>query len=156
MALEDGVLVRGSMDLVERHRSRGVLRITDHKTGKPPDRLPASIGGGSALQPVLYGLAAEQLWNTRAESGRLFFCTQRGAFTEVEIALSEGTRDRFRRALAVIDWSIETGFLPAAPQTDACDHCDYRPVCGPYELQRVQKFKSQDELEPLLDIRRMP
>ena len=31
---ECGVRLRGSIDLVERHITRGVLRVTDHKTGK--------------------------------------------------------------------------------------------------------------------------
>jgi hypothetical protein len=32
----------------------GVLRITDHKTGKPPESIPAYVGGGRFLQPLLY------------------------------------------------------------------------------------------------------
>src|SRR5207244_2451431 len=62
-----GARVRGSIDLVEQHRTRGVLRITDHKTGKAPADMPALIGGGALLQPVLYGLAVEQLLGKPAE-----------------------------------------------------------------------------------------
>ncbi|MGH9558242.1 MAG: PD-(D/E)XK nuclease family protein, partial [Bryobacteraceae bacterium] len=50
---EYGVRLRGSIDLIERHASRGVLRVTDHKTGKPPDMVPACVGGGKFLQPLL-------------------------------------------------------------------------------------------------------
>ena len=46
------------------------------------------------------------------------------------------------------------GLLPAAPRADACKHCDYQPVCGPYEEERVER-KSQTELRPLKDLRRM-
>lgn len=154
--LPDGTLVRGSIDLVERHRTRGVLRVTDHKTGKPPAQQPASIGGGAVMQPVLYGLTVESLLGTDAEEGRLFFCTQRGSFTPVPVPLTAPTRDRFHRALEIIDDAIEAGFLPAAPQKDACKMCDYTAICGPYEEQRVRAFKPKDDLEPLLDIRRMP
>ncbi len=153
--LDGGVKVRGSIDLVERHRTRNVLRVTDHKTGKPPEQHPASIGGGATLQPALYGLAVENLLGQPAELGQLFFCTQKGGFTPIEIPLTQGTRDRFKRTLDIINTAIETGFLPAAPQKEACDFCDYRPVCGPYEQQRL-RHKDKDELEPLLDIRRMP
>ena len=59
--LEEGVRLRGSIDLVERHATRGVLRVTDHKTGKPPENPPAYVGGGLFLQPLLYGLAARKL-----------------------------------------------------------------------------------------------
>ena len=38
---ECGVRLRGSIDLVERHITRGVLRVTDHKTGKLPETIPA-------------------------------------------------------------------------------------------------------------------
>src|SRR5262249_2852331 len=52
----DGVRLRGSIDLVERDPARGLLRVTDHKTGKAPERLPRWIGGGELLQPLLYAL----------------------------------------------------------------------------------------------------
>jgi len=38
--LPGGFRLRGSIDLVERHTVRGVLRVTDHKTGKPPAAIP--------------------------------------------------------------------------------------------------------------------
>ena len=66
--LTGGAQVRGSIDLVERHRLRGVLRVTDHKTGKPPDPQPVCIRGGTTLQPALYGLAAEALLGQTAEA----------------------------------------------------------------------------------------
>ena len=64
--LDEGVRLRGSIDLVERHATRGVLRVTDHKTGKPPEKTPAYVGGGLFLQPLLYGLAARQLLGRRS------------------------------------------------------------------------------------------
>ena len=153
--LPGGTQVRGSIDLVERHRTRGVLRVTDHKTGKAPDPPPACMGGGSVLQPVLYGVAVESLLGQTAEVGRLFFCTQRGGFTEVDIALTPPTRKRFEMALAIVDDFIEAGFLPAAPQKDACEFCDYRSVCGPYEETRALR-KDSDSLDAVVQIRNMP
>ena len=42
------------------------------------------MAGGTSLQPVLYALAAEKLFGATAkvESGRLYFCTSAGGFTE--------------------------------------------------------------------------
>jgi len=57
----NGVRLRGSIDLVERHATRNALRVTDHKTGKAPQNRPQYVGGGAILQPLLYALAAEQL-----------------------------------------------------------------------------------------------
>jgi CRISPR/Cas system-associated exonuclease Cas4 (RecB family) len=154
--LTEGVRLRGSIDLVERHASRGVLRVTDHKTGKPPEKTPAYVGGGRFLQPLLYGLAARQLLGVEVESGRLLYATQRGEYKFAEIPITDRSRAFLAKLLANIDSSIEQGFLPPAPQKDACGHCDYRPVCGPYEDVRFARKNRQDErLVPLIEIRGM-
>src|ERR1700733_13925215 len=154
--LDEGVRLRGSIDLVERNVTRGVLRVTDHKTGKPPENPPAYVGGGLFLQPLLYGLAARQLLHAEVESGRLLYATQRGEYKHAEIALPDRSRAFLAKLLQNIDGSIAQGFLPPAPQKEACGHCDYRPVCGPYEEFRSTKKNRQDErLEPLIEIRGM-
>ena len=58
VTLDGRFILRGSMDLVERHPA-GALRVTDHKTGRArwPERM--IVAGGEALQPLLYGLALE-------------------------------------------------------------------------------------------------
>ena len=150
-----GIRLRGSIDLVERHATRKVLRVTDHKTGKAPASRPQYVGGGAILQPLLYALAAEQLLQQPVESGGLFYCTQRGDFSQVTIPLDNQSRDRLERVLAIIGQAIEEGFLPAAPQRGACSLCDYRPVCGPYEEQRAKR-KLPDRLDALVQLRNLP
>jgi ATP-dependent helicase/DNAse subunit B len=151
----NGVRLRGSIDLVERHATRNILRVTDHKTGKAPANRPQYVGGGTILQPLLYALAAEQLLGQPVESGGLFFCTQRGEFSHVTIPLDHQSRDRLSRVLDTISAAIGEGFLPAAPQRGACALCDYRPVCGPYEEQRAKR-KPQDRLDALIQLRNSP
>jgi len=151
----DGVRVRGSIDLVERHMERDALRITDHKTGKRPERQPTFVGGGAVLQPVLYALAAEQLLNATVESSRLSYCTQRGDYSEYHVAINEQARLRIGQVVATIDEAVESGFLPAAPAKGACALCDYVAVCGPYEEQRVGR-KPKDRLEALTTLRGLP
>jgi ATP-dependent helicase/nuclease subunit B len=153
--LGDHVRLRGSIDLIERHATRNTLRITDHKTGKAPQNRPQYVGGGAMLQPLLYALAAETLLGESVESGRLFYCTQRGDFSAIDISLNDEGRGRLRRILQTIDRSIAEGFLPAAPQTGACALCDYTSVCGPYEETRVKR-KQSDRLDPLIEIRHSP
>jgi len=154
VTLLDGALrLCGSIDVVE---SDGLkLRVVDYKTGKPPDAAPAGIGGGQVLQPALYALAAEQLLKLPAESGLLYFCTQRGEYRRVEILLTDQVRANVRRAVEVIGQAIGEGFLPAAPRKGACGRCDYRPVCGPYEEIRVRR-KRRDRLAALDSLRNMP
>jgi len=150
-----GVRVRGSIDLVERNRRNGLLRITDHKTGKAPEREPTYISGGAVLQPVLYALAAERMLSARATSGRLFYCTQRGNYTEYPIAIDDAGRRYFARGMALIDDAIAQGFLPAAPAKDACALCEFAVICGPHEEGRV-RLKDGEALEPLNQLRSMP
>jgi ATP-dependent helicase/nuclease subunit B len=151
----DGFRLRGSIDLIEQQAGTGKLRITDHKTGKPPEQYPVSIGGGAALQPVLYSLAVEQLLSAHVEAGRLYYATRRGNFLAIELPLDTNARERARLALHTIDKAIEDGFLPAAPHQGACDYCDYRPVCGPHEELRT-KSKPKRRLEALYELRAQP
>ena len=151
----DGIRLRGSIDLIERHSKSGALRVTDHKTGKTPKDRPQYVGRAAILQPLLYAQAAETLLGESVESGRLFYCTQRGDFSAVDIPLQDESRARLRRVLETIDRSVENGFLPAAPQAGACGLCDYSAVCGPYEEIRV-KGKQRDRLDPLIEIRALP
>ena len=154
--LDEGVNLRGSIDLVERNAS-GKLRVTDHKTGKRPDTIPLYVGGGKLLQPLLYGLAAQQLLGQDVTQGRLFYATQRGAYDVVDIQIHEKSRLILARLLANIDASIANGFLPPAPQKDTCERCDYRVVCGPYEEQRYEEHKNRrdERLDTLIEIRGM-
>jgi ATP-dependent helicase/nuclease subunit B len=149
--LEEGFLVKGAIDLVERHTS-GTLRVVDHKTGRIPAPKPEMVGGGEALQPALYGLAVEKLLAESVSTGRLFYSTIAQNYETVEIPLHEWTRRRALHVLHSIDEALHQGFLPAAPRKDGCKGCDYLPVCGPYEEERVHA-KSQPELKALKEMR---
>lgn len=156
IAIEGGVVVRGSIDLVEKHRTRHVLRVVDHKTGRAPEQHPVYVGGGTTLQPGLYGLAAEKILNLPTEAGRLFYCTQRGGFVPIDIELNPKARGWLSGAFGIIGQAIQDGFLPAAPQDGACDYCDYHLVCGPYEETRVRQWKDRAALQSLQNLRNMP
>ena len=73
-------LLRGSIDLVERHPPTGRLRVTDHKTGKDRSTRDQVIDGGTVLQPVLYVDGARERARQPVQSGRLFFCTSAGGY----------------------------------------------------------------------------
>ncbi|HET8549751.1 MAG TPA: PD-(D/E)XK nuclease family protein [Bryobacteraceae bacterium] len=154
VVLDRGVKLRGAIDLVERHATRGTLRIVDHKTGKPPERRSPQVGGGTSLQPLLYALAAEKRLGGPVDSGRLFYCTNKGNYQIVDVPLTADTRLRVGRVLEIIDHAIATGNLPAAPNPKACDTCDCRCVCGPHE-ERRWRLKTV-EFEELQELRNMP
>jgi CRISPR/Cas system-associated exonuclease Cas4 (RecB family) len=153
VTLPGGFLLKGAIDLIEEHRQTKVLRLTDHKTGRKPDRIDkVIIGGGAVLQPVLYAMAVEAALDQPVYCGRLFYCTSAGSFHSHEIPLNEYTRGAGLEVLQVVDRAIERGFLAPAPTEDACGRCDFRPVCGPGVLRRVLR-KPQDALADLHALR---
>jgi RecB family exonuclease len=151
IALPNGITLRGSIDLVER-TADGVLRVTDHKTGKARASAGLVIGGGEILQPVLYALAAEQLLDAEVESGRLYYCTADGGYADAVVPFDDRARDAAVLVANTVGGALEGGFLPAAPKKDACRWCDYRPICGPHEELRTSR-KNPDRLAPLAKLR---
>jgi ATP-dependent helicase/nuclease subunit B len=151
--------LRGSIDLVEGRGGAGEdgedLRVTDHKTGKPPEKRYLQIGGGEKLQPILYALAAEQLLERPVASGRLFYCTRRGGYRVLEVRLDEASRKAIGEVLGALDHAIEDAFLPAWPRQDACANCDFLAICGPHEEKRIRRKKGE-RLKPLDQLRSRP
>jgi ATP-dependent helicase/DNAse subunit B len=146
--------LRGSIDLVERH-PHGGLRATDHKTGKVWAKEGVVVGGGKVLQPVLYALVCEQMLGAPVESGRLYYCTSAGAYTERVVPLDARARGYVDEIVRIMGEALRQGFLPAAPEAGACTYCDYRPVCGPHEELRTGR-KPRERLSALTRVRDMP
>lgn len=156
VTLTGGFRLRGAVDLIEEHRATKVLRVTDHKTGRKPDRIEkVIIGGGGVLQPVLYAMAIEAALGRPVSHGRLFYCTAAGSYYEHPIPLNDTTRAAGLEVLQVIDRAVESGFLAATPTEEACTRCDFRPVCGPDVFRRVSR-KPQDRIDDLLALRSRP
>jgi RecB family exonuclease len=150
--LDCGIRLRGSIDLIERDDD-GHLRVTDYKTGRARVARGAVIKGGEALQPVLYALAAEQLFEDQTvDSGRLWYCTTSGGFAESTVDFDDEARGAADVLAASVGGRLERGALPALPREGACDWCDYRPVCGPAEEQRT-RGKGQTAIDDLERLR---
>ena len=148
--------LRGAVDLIEEHRTTKILRVTDHKTGRKPERIEkVLIGGGAVLQPVLYAIAVEAALGREVSHGRLFYCTSAGSFYEHPIPLDDRSRAAGIEVLEIVDRAIESGFLAAAPTDEACARCDFRPVCGSNVARRVAR-KPQDRLADLIELRSRP
>jgi len=150
--LDCGIRLRGSIDLVEQAAS-GDLRVTDFKTGRSRVAAGSVVDGGQALQPVLYALAAEKLFDDRVvREGRLWYCTSAGGFKSVAVQLD----DKARRAASVladtVGGRLAAADLPAAPRERACRWCDYSTVCGPHEELRTSS-KARATLQDIVDLR---
>jgi ATP-dependent helicase/nuclease subunit B len=137
--IDEGLRLRGSIDLVERHGD-GRIRATDYKTGKARTKKGIVIGGGEVLQPVLYALVLEKLFpGAKVEEGRLYYLTSVGEFKDTPVPLDEAAREGARAVSKTIGDALREGFLPAAPVKGGCEYCDYKVVCGPYEEQRTSR-----------------
>ncbi len=155
VALEQGLRLHGSIDLVERSAT-GSLRATDYKTGKQRAATGDVIKGGTSLQPALYALALEKLLpGEKVDGGRLYYSTYTGGFETVDVQLDAVTRDSVRAVAQTIGDALTHGFLPAAPAERQCEWCDYQAVCGSDEEFRV-RLKPKDRLAPLVQLRGMP
>ena len=144
-----GLKLRGAIDLIERTPA-GILRVTDHKTGRYRARAGATIQGGELLQPVLYALAAQALFpEQRVESGRLYYCTADGEFRDHVVPLDDRAREAAGVLSEMVSGAFEAGSFPALPREDACRWCDYRQVCGPDEELRTRRKP------PPVDLRRL-
>ena len=153
--LKDGYLVRGAIDVVETNVGGTLHRITDHKTGQFPKQPPLYVGGGKTLQPVLYSLAAAVELQKPVSSGRLYFCTRKGEYQEVDIRNTPEAAGYLETVLKTVNTAVTQGFLPAAPALEACERCDYSSICGPYEEQRVAR-KQRGPLDSLKTLRGLP
>jgi RecB family exonuclease len=153
--IDDRFVLRGSVDVIETRAGSPELRITDHKTGRNRTTAKTVIGGGSVLQPVIYGLAVQTILDRPVREGRLFYATTAGGFAEHPVPLSDANRRAGLEALEIIDRAIELGFLPAAPAERACAWCDFRSICGPDEPRHAAR-KTADRLGDLMTLRGMP
>jgi ATP-dependent helicase/nuclease subunit B len=151
VTVSGGYRLQGSIDLVERHTS-GMVRVVDHKTGRIPDPRPETVGKGEVLQPTLYALAAEEMLGEPVGVGRLYYATIAQNYAAIDVTMHDWTRRRAQHVLETINVAIVNGTLPAAPREGGCKNCEYLPVCGPYEEERV-KEKSQAELKGLKEMR---
>ena len=146
--------LRGSIDMVER-QGTDRYRVTDHKTGKARADKDTIVGGGKYLQPLLYALACQKLLNATVDSGRLYYCTADGGYEERVVRLDDDSTDIINSVLSTIRQGLVDGFLPAAPDKDACMWCDFLALCGNFEEQRV-KNKPRERLIQIKALRDLP
>jgi ATP-dependent helicase/nuclease subunit B len=155
VTIDGRFILRGSIDLVERKRGTNALRVTDYKTSRNRSPRNSVVAGGTLLQPVLYSLAVEAATGLTAESGRFWYCTSAGGFSQHSVPITDRVRTTGLDVLTIVDRAVELGVFPAAPSERACEFCDFRPVCGPHQEQRVRR-KSPDLLGDLTALRGLP
>jgi hypothetical protein len=143
--LESRFVLRGSVDLIERHaRSRNASR--DRPQDRPqPIEARRVIGGGfrppaCALQPGRRTGPREK----RRERAALLLHDARRLRSALDSDRCERTRSGIRR----VDHRGSRRRARSSagdPQKDACRWCDFQVVCGPDEERRVQRSPKRCE-----------
>lgn len=152
--LDCGLLVRGSVDLVERLAS-GALRATDYKTGKVAAEAGDIVQGGELLQPVLYALVLEKvLRHEKVWGGRLWYGTFRGEYKYVDVPLDRAARDAANTLGVALAQAMQRGAFPKAPVEGACTYCEYRSFCDEAVRPRAA-LKPHATLPELAALRRL-
>jgi len=111
--------------------------------GKDRTKDTLVIGGGTVLQPLVYAAVAEAMLGAPVGESRLFFCTSAGGFKQRPVLLTPSAKAMALGALETIDRAIELGPLAPSPAEHACTWCEFRPVCGPGETQRVARKRAE-------------
>ena len=156
VTLPEGYRLRGIVDLVERQRDGTDLRVTDYKTGRDWTQRNLVVGGGEMLQPVLYGLAVEQLFGApRGRVAALLLHARRRLLGARRVDAPEARGPRPRGAGH--HRSRHRGRLPARrAATAGLQHLRLprrvRPARG--EADRARRTRAR--LEPLRALREWP
>ena len=83
----------------------------------------------------------------------MYFATIKGRYETFPVFLTAESEEEVEAVLRHIEEAVSGGFLPAAPAEKACEFCDYRPVCGPYEEVRAKRKKRLSALHALRSLR---
>lgn len=146
LPLDEGIQLRGAIDLVEESAASGALRATDHKTGSSYAIRGGAVvvRGGQTLQPVLYALALEKLFpGKKVLGGRLWYCSSRAGFVDATVPLDDEARAAVRELAEAVTQAMQKGLLPALPVAGACNFCDYALACGPTAEARAHHVPSE-------------
>ena len=137
--LEDGVIVTGRMDQVNRLGAKEI-EIVDYKTGKPKDAKKAA----ESLQLSVYALAAEEVLELHPE--RLVFYNLTSNEPAVSIRDAKALA-KTKQAIAEVADQIRAGDFSPKPSF-LCAYCDYRPICPAHEqlisIQPARKTSARD------------
>ena len=114
--------------------ARGTLRITDHKTGKPP-RTCGPFGSGTLLQPLAYALTAKACWALPWKSPA-FLLHATGQLSGNPVRQSHPGSRLLRPRHVAHRCEIIAAFCPPR-RSRAPAPLRLLPVCGPNEAQRT-------------------
>jgi len=139
-------MLRGKIDRIDRN-AKGELRIIDYKSGSTK-YYSSAIKQGSALQTVLYALAAEELWleeGSFVKSSQFWHIPIKDYSGKLDFKTTVKQDDTVTEALQRIFLHLELiqqAYFPSVPaDTRQCSqYCDYAALCR-VNRQSIAKAK---------------
>ncbi|MFC4755840.1 PD-(D/E)XK nuclease family protein [Dietzia aurantiaca] len=109
------LLLAGSIDRID-NRS-GAQRVTDYKTGRKPedDDQPTAedpTRSGTRFQLPLYAAAAATARDLPVSEARYWYCTEKGEFTQIGLAITDQLLDRVRADVGHLVDALQRGWFP--------------------------------------------
>lgn len=109
------LLLAGSIDRID-NRS-GAQRVTDYKTGRKPedDDQPTTedpTRSGTRFQLPLYAEAAAAARDLPVSEARYWYCTEKGEFTQISLAITDQLLDRVRADVGHLVDALQRGWFP--------------------------------------------
>ncbi len=139
------LMFRGKMDRLDVAARPRRVRVVDYKSGRYDWEDGDEFCGGRKVQLAIYVLAAGAAYpKYEVTESRYYYSTAFGRFRTKGIEGSDAARNTLKQVLTTLDDTVAKGAF--APVADACDFCDYQPICGPHREQRAARKKGDPRL----------
>ncbi|MFN3600118.1 MAG: PD-(D/E)XK nuclease family protein [Dietzia sp.] len=140
------LLLAGSIDRLDVRG--GVQRVTDYKTGRPPgpEQRPSQDDPtvlGTRFQLPLYAAAAATARDMPVGEVRYWYCTERGEFEQISLAVSDTLMDRVRSDVGHLVDAIQRGWFPLKGGRGSSR--DLADLLGGTDLDRTWERLSRQE-----------
>lgn len=136
--------LQGRMDRVDISANGHELRVVDYKTGGSSGVSKNSIKAGTKLQLPFYLWALRHLYPAKQSRQALYdYITRRGDYKQIpfDIEKAGAVEPVLDQVLTTVAEGVTKGLFPSVGQ--ACDHCDYRKLCGTGMEDRAKR-KQED------------
>jgi len=149
--------LEGFMDRVDLSPDGKRLRVVDYKTGSSEGFKKDSVKEGTKIQMPLYLWACRALYpGAEPQSAVYEFLTAKGNYGSIGFDASDpkSVEGPLTALLTTAAEAVEKGLFPAAAK--ACDHCDYRTLCGPGAERRGEKKREDGKVAGYFGLEELP
>jgi RecB family exonuclease len=157
--LADGqkLKLQGRMDRVDLSLDGQALRVVDYKTGSDAGTKKNSVKSGTKLQLPFYLWALRHLYPEKISKQALYdFMTRRGDYKKVAFDPSDAgeVKPILDQVLTTVAEGVVQGHFPSVGT--ACDHCDYRKLCGTGMEDRGKRKKEDQKVKNYYQLEDLP